>query len=95
MRSGLRIFLLLFVLLCFTENVNAQQNEMFKQKRERKRLWRRWKPNREAYNPYLKQKGKKKVSARMAKGDRKDLRRQKRLARKQLRKSKKKFGSKG
>ncbi|MCE3227189.1 MAG: hypothetical protein K0S32_1740 [Bacteroidetes bacterium] len=58
-------------------------------------MWRWWKPNREAYNPYLKQKGKKKISARMAKGDRKEMRRQKRMARKQLRKSKKKFGSKG
>ncbi|MCE3258510.1 MAG: hypothetical protein K0S12_151 [Bacteroidetes bacterium] len=93
MRSLLNIFIIVISLLCFVGTAEAQSDEMFKQKRERKRLWRRWKPNREAYNPYLKQKGKKKVSARMAKGDRKELKRQKRAARKQMRKSKRKVNS--
>ncbi len=62
---------------------------MFKQKRERKRIWRRWKPNREAYNPYLKKKAKDKPSARIAKGNRKEIRQQKRKDKRQLRRSKK------
>jgi len=72
----------------------AQPDEMFKQKKERKRLWRRWKKDREQYNPYLKKTASKKPSARMSKGDKKELRKQKRLARKQLKKSRKKYGSK-
>lgn len=61
---------------------------MFKQKKERKKIWRRWRKNREAYNPYLDRKAKNKPSARMARGDKKELRRQKRLAKKQMRRGK-------
>jgi hypothetical protein len=88
MKIFLRFFVILFLLLC-THSIEAQQKEMFKQKRERKRIWRRWKPNREAYNPYLKKKAKDKPSARIAKGNRKELRQQKRKDRRQMRRSKK------
>ncbi len=84
-------FLAFIFLFCFflTEQPTMAQNEMFKQKKERKKLWRRWKKNREAYNPYLNKKGKNKPSARMARGDKKELRRQKRIAKKQMRRNKK------
>lgn len=95
MKLVFRIIIFLFVLSFYPTEMEAQQNEMFKQKRERKRVWRRWRKNREAYNPYVDAKAKKKPSARMARGDRKELKHQKRMARKQLRRSKKKFGSKG
>jgi len=90
MRLLVKILLLLFVFTVNIDHLSAQQNEMFKQKKERKRIWRRWKKNREAYNPYVDAKAKNKPSARMARGDKKDLKRQKRMARKQLRRSKKK-----
>lgn len=88
MKIFLRLFIILFLLLS-VQDIHAQQKEMFKQKRERKRIWRRWKPNREAYNPYLKKKAKDKPSARIAKGNRKELRQQKRKDRRQMRRSKK------
>jgi hypothetical protein len=83
-----------FLVLCFyPHDTEAQQDDMFRQKKERKKLWRRWKKNREAYNPYVDAKARNKPSARMAKGNRKELKRQKRIARKELRKNKKRFGS--
>lgn len=81
--------LLLFLFLGLNTPLLSQEKEMFKQKRERKRIWRRWKPNREAYNPYLKKKAKDKPSARIAKGNRKEIRQQKRKDKRQLRRSKK------
>ena len=82
--------LLLFLCIAFLPNeITAQQDDMFKQKKERKRIWRRWKPKREAYNPYVAAKAKKKPSARMAKGDKHEMRRQKKLAKKQMKKNKK------
>lgn len=66
----------------------GQEKEMFKQKRERKKLWRRWRSDRDAYNPYLKKKAKDKPSARIAKGNRKEDRQAKRENKRQLRKSK-------
>ena len=93
MKFTLKIILLfLFVTLQPCE-IEAQQDDMFKQKKERKRVWRRWKKNREAYNPYYDAKAKKKPSARMAKGDRNELRRQKKLAKKQMKKNKRKVNS--
>lgn len=92
MRFILKTILFFFILTLHPNEVQAQQNEMFKQKKERKRVWRRWKKNREAYNPYVKAKAKNKPSARMARGDRKEMKRQKRMARKQMRRSKKKVG---
>lgn len=67
---------------------HAQDKEMFKQKRERKKIWRRWRPDREAYNPYLKKKAKDKPSARIAKGERKEIRQQKRKDKRQMRRNK-------
>jgi len=61
---------------------------MFKQKRERKRVWRKWRSNKDAYNPYLKKKGKDKPSARIATGNRKEDRIARRENKRQLRRSK-------
>ena len=93
MKFLFKIIIPLFLTVFFPVSVIAQQNEMFKQKKERKRIWRRWKKNREAYNPYVDAKAKNKPSARMARGNRKDLKRQKRVAKRELRKNKKKFGT--
>jgi len=87
MKLFTKIVLIIFLSLFATE-ARSQNKEMFKQKKERKRIWRRWKPNREAYNPYLKKKAKDKPSARIAKGNKKDLRQQKRENKRQVRKNK-------
>ena len=81
-------FLLVILFFLFVTDVTSQDKEMFKQKRERKRIWRRWKPDREAYNPYLKKKAKDKPSARIAKGERKEIRQQKRKDKRQMRRNK-------
>ena len=79
------------IVFCFLFSVNyaeAQNKEMFKQKRERKRVWRKWRSNKDAYNPYLKKKGKDKPSARIATGNKKENRIARRENKKQLRRSK-------
>ncbi len=83
----LGIFIFLFA---FSYNIaSAQNDEMFKQKRERKRIWRKHRTSDDAYNPYLKKKAKNKPSARINKGNKREDRRQKRAFKKQLKRSKK------
>jgi hypothetical protein len=47
-----------------------------------------WKKSGSSYNPYLEKKAKNKPSARLARQDQKELQRQKKAARKQMRRSK-------
>lgn len=84
------LFILFVFLSVMTNDLLAQnQNDMFNEKRSTRRVWRKWRKDKDAYNPYLKKKNKDKPSARIAKGNRKDLRQQKRINRKQMRRSKK------
>jgi hypothetical protein len=71
----------------------SQNNEMFKQKRERKKVWRRHRTSNDAYNPYLKKKAKNKPSARINKGNKKDERRQKRAFKREMKRNKKKLNN--
>ena len=63
-----------------------------KQKKERKRLWRRWKPNREQYNPYIKKSEKKRTSSKIARGTKREMRKQKRNYQKELKRTRRKKG---
>ncbi len=86
--------IVLFILFVFfgtttTELLAQNQNDMFNEKRSTRRVWRKWRKDKDAYNPYLKKKGKDKPSARIASGNKKDLRKQKRINKKQMRRSKK------
>ncbi|MCW3078439.1 MAG: hypothetical protein JWO32_3048 [Bacteroidetes bacterium] len=92
MKPVFKIILFLLLIGFYPQNVHAQ-DKMFKQKKERKRIWRKWRKNREAYNPYVDAKAKDKPSAKMARKNKKELKRQKRTAKKELRKNKKKFGT--
>jgi aminoglycoside phosphotransferase family enzyme len=92
MKCLIKILFFVFFLSFFPEEINAQQEDMFKQKKERKRIWRRWRKNREAYNPYLKKTASKKTSARIDKGTKKEMRKQKRLYKKELKRLRKKKG---
>jgi hypothetical protein len=83
-----KYFIFISLLFLFVLPLASQDKEMFKQKRERKRVWRKWRSDKEAYNPYLKKKAKDKPSARIAKGNRKEIRQQKRKEKRQMRKSK-------
>ena len=67
---------------------------MFKQKKERKRVWRKWRSNKGEYNPYLKKTAKKKPSAKMARSEKKEMRRQKKAFKKELRRTRKQHGIK-
>lgn len=89
MRFRLKIVLLV-LLFIGTPQLEAQQpKEMFKQKRQRKRVWRRWRSNRDAYNPYLEKKAKDKPSARLATGNKREIRQQRRRDKRQMRRSQK------
>lgn len=66
----------------------SQNDGMFKQKRERKRVWRNWNRKRDAYNPYLRKKNKDKPSVQAARTDKREMRRQKRDYKKQLKRAK-------
>jgi hypothetical protein len=78
----------LLCLFLFVNRPAMAQEEMFRQKPERIKVWRKWHKKRNAYNPYLDLKAKDKPSARMAKGERKEIKRQNRAAKKQLKRSK-------
>lgn len=84
-----------FLLLLFFSPAEAEaQDEMFRQKGDPRPFWKRWRRTKGGYNPYLVAKAKNKPSARIAKSNKKDLKRQKRTARRELRKNKGRFGSK-
>lgn len=72
----------------------SQNDEMVSGKHKPK-IWKKWRPkerfNSEPFNPYLKKKKKDLPSAQMAKQNKKELRRQKRLAKKQMRKNKRAY----
>ena len=63
---------------------------MFRQKKERKKVWRGWNRKRDAYNPYLKKRAKNKPSAQMARSEKRDLKRQKRDYKRSIKRSKSK-----
>ncbi|MBA3683506.1 MAG: hypothetical protein H0W73_20425 [Bacteroidetes bacterium] len=77
---------ILFLFVFSFHETSAQNNEMFKQKRERKRVWRKHRTSNDAYNPYLKKKAKNKPSARINKGNKKEERRQKRAYKREIKK---------
>jgi len=79
------ILLFLFV---FSTPVFSQDKSMFKQKKERKKVWRGWNRKKDAYNPYLKKRAKNKPSAQMARSEKRDLKRQRRAYKKQIKRSK-------
>ena len=88
-------WIILLILTIFTYSlVPAQQDAMLQGKRKQKRVWRRWRPgerkNKTAYNPYLKKKKGRRVSDKIAEGDKKEIRRQRRIYKKQLKAGKKK-----
>jgi hypothetical protein len=82
---------ILFVLL-FTGMVmpTFAQEDQFR--KERRRIWKKWKSNRQSYNPYLDRKKKNKPSAMMARENKKELKHQKRVAKRQMRRSKRRVG---
>lgn len=64
---------------------------MFREKRFRKKVWKRWKKDREAYNPYLGKKSKHKPSKEMAAENYKAKKKQEKIFKKMMRKNKKKY----
>ena len=68
--------------------MSAQNESMMKQKKERKHLWRHWNKKRDAYNPYLHKKNKNKPSVQMDKTSKRELRRQRRDYKKQMKRAK-------
>ncbi len=92
MTRFIKILIFIFAFTFVSNEMHAQQSDMFKQKRERKRIWRKWRSNKGEYNPYLKKTAKKKPSAEGARSHKKEERRQKRAFKKELRKTRRKHG---
>ncbi len=83
-----RLIAIFFILFIFSTNcVYAQYN--FKEKKERRHVWRKWRKNNQSYNPYLDRKAKNKPSARIARSEKRELKHQKRMAKRQMRHSRK------
>ncbi|WP_317896571.1 hypothetical protein [Aurantibacillus circumpalustris] len=82
------IYKVLIVLFTLTAYQTYAQDDMFK--KDRKRVWRKWRSNRQSYNPYLDKKAKNKPSAKIARSSKKDDRKINRAVRKQKKKLKKK-----
>lgn len=75
------VYQILLVLFTFTTAHTYAQEDMFR--KERKRTWRKWRKNRQSYNPYLDKKAKNKPSAKLAKANKKDIRKKDKAVRKQ------------
>lgn len=89
-KKFLYIFLI-FNLFLWPDGIFSQDNSMFREKRFRKKVWRRWKKDREAYNPYLGKKSKHKPSKEMAIENYKTKKKQEKIFRKMMKKNKKKY----
>lgn len=79
--------LLFFFFLSVYPIQSYAQDDMFR--KDRKRVWKKWRKNRQSYNPYLDRKAKNKPSAVIARGNKKEMKRQNRIAKKQMRRSRK------
>jgi hypothetical protein len=86
------IFRILLVLFLVSAIPVHSQDDLFR--KERKRTWRKWRKNKQSYNPYLDKKAKNKPSSIIARGNKKDMRRMNRSAKKQMRHSKKRVNRK-
>lgn len=85
MKLLFRILLALFLVSAIPMH---SQDDLFR--KERKRTWRKWRKNKQSYNPYLDKKAKNKPSAVIARGNKKGMSKMNRSAKKQMRRSKRK-----
>lgn len=91
--KNIRLVLLAVFLLSLPGEVFSQNDGMVNgHKRERKRVWRRWNKKKDGYNPYLKKKNKDKPSVQNSRSNEREIRRQRRDYKKQIRRAKKNAG---
>jgi hypothetical protein len=84
--------ILFVLLLSATVMPGFSQEDQFR--KDRKRVWKKWRSNKQSYNPYLDRKKKNKPSAVMARENKRELKHQKRVAKRQMRRSKRRVGRK-
>jgi len=82
------IFKILLVLFTLTVYHSPAQDDVFR--KDRKKGWRKWRKNKQSYNPYLDKKARNKPSAKLARQNKKDLKRKNRAVKKQKRRISKK-----
>jgi hypothetical protein len=92
----MRYILILLIALFAGTPAYSQNDGMMQGKRKQKRIWRKWGRKKgkgdHPYNPYLKNlKTEKAISNRLAKGQKREIRRQRREYKKQLKRGKKKI----
>lgn len=79
------ILLMLFTLSAYQA---PAQDDSFR--KDRNRIWRKWNKKKQSYNPYLDKKAKNKPSAKLARQNKKDLKRKNRAVKKQKKRLSKK-----
>lgn len=91
----MRYIVAILISLFIYNELPAQQDAMMQGKRSQRKIWRKWRHKArkggDPYNPYLKKKKEDKISSRLARGQKKEIRRQRREYKKQLKKGKKKI----
>jgi hypothetical protein len=92
--ASMRIILGFLLTFAFFLHASAQ-DKVYGEKRERHKVWKNWKSHRQSYNPYLDRKGKDKPSSKMARADKKYIKRANKNAKRQMRHSRKNVGKKG
>lgn len=62
------------------------QDNVYSHSKEHKRVWKKWRKNRQSYNPYLEKKKRNKPSAILARENKREMKRQQKRAKRQKRK---------
>lgn len=93
--TGMRYLIAILISLFIYTELPAQQDAMMQGKRSQRKVWRKWRRKKgkgdDPYNPYLKKKKEDKISSRLARGQKKEIRRQRKEYRRQIKKGKKKI----
>jgi hypothetical protein len=87
--KSIRLLILAFFLFSVPEVFSQNDGMVNAHKRERKRVWRKWNRKKDAYNPYLKKKNKDKPSVQASRANEREIRRQRRDYKRQLKRAKK------
>jgi len=79
------VALFLFSIFFCVAPAHAQDN-VYSHSKEHKRVWKKWRKNRQSYNPYLEKKKRNKPSAVLARENKREMKRQQKRAKRQKRK---------
>ena len=82
----MRIFVVFLFCTLLCNLSGFAQDNVYSHSKDHKRVWKKWKKNRQSYNPYLEKKKRNKPSAILARENKREMKRQQKRAKKQKRK---------